>query len=342
MKHVPSFDEAMCPNQDVKHAALSRHLSATLAALVPNGRSVVFWDYPVYANVGDIAIYLGTEAWLRQNAIRVLDRRTMENFRALTLEPETVILLQGGGNFGDLYSHQAFREKIVSAYPDNRIVFLPQTLHYLDTANRSDAATILNAHADLHLVLRDSYSYATAGDIFGNCHRYLAPDMTAALHPLSTFLGLGPDKRDELSGDLYLLRSDEESCQDYEHPRAIEGRVCDWDGMLGKARVSAIRQATRMHRYGQLTPASLLSMGWYQLSIRILRHCAEHIVAADRVLTDRLHGHILSTMMGVPNVVLDNSYGKNGRYFETWHGDIDIARFAGDGIDLGAKETSKA
>jgi len=36
------------------------------------------------------------------------------------------------------------------------------------------------------------------------------------------------------------------------------------------------------------------------------------------VITNRLHAHILCLMLGVPHVVLDNSYGKVRGFYETW------------------------
>ena len=36
------------------------------------------------------------------------------------------------------------------------------------------------------------------------------------------------------------------------------------------------------------------------------------------VVTDRLHGHILSVLMNKPNVILDNSYGKVFNYHAAW------------------------
>jgi exopolysaccharide biosynthesis predicted pyruvyltransferase EpsI len=36
------------------------------------------------------------------------------------------------------------------------------------------------------------------------------------------------------------------------------------------------------------------------------------------IVTDRLHGHILATLLGIPHVVLDNSYGKLHHFIRTW------------------------
>jgi exopolysaccharide biosynthesis predicted pyruvyltransferase EpsI len=43
------------------------------------------------------------------------------------------------------------------------------------------------------------------------------------------------------------------------------------------------------------------------------------MIAPGRMLvTDRLHGHILACLLGRPNVVVDNSYGKVGAFVECW------------------------
>ena len=43
------------------------------------------------------------------------------------------------------------------------------------------------------------------------------------------------------------------------------------------------------------------------------------------VVTDRLHAHILSEMLGIPHVAADSGYGKIRAYHETWMGSSTIA-----------------
>ena len=45
------------------------------------------------------------------------------------------------------------------------------------------------------------------------------------------------------------------------------------------------------------------------------------LARGERVLTDRLHVHILCTLMGIPHVVLDNSYAKLTSFITTWPAD---------------------
>ena len=43
------------------------------------------------------------------------------------------------------------------------------------------------------------------------------------------------------------------------------------------------------------------------------------LLSAGRVVvTDRLHAHILCLLLGIPHVVLDNSYGKVHGFLDTW------------------------
>ena len=50
---------------------------------------------------------------------------------------------------------------------------------------------------------------------------------------------------------------------------------------------------------------------------RVARGCA--LLSSGRVvITDRLHAHILSLLLGIPHAVLDNSYGKLGRFLDQW------------------------
>jgi pyruvyl transferase EpsO len=46
------------------------------------------------------------------------------------------------------------------------------------------------------------------------------------------------------------------------------------------------------------------------------------------VITDRLHGHVLSMILGIPHVVIDNSYGKVLSFVNTWSIESPLVRIA--------------
>lgn len=49
---------------------------------------------------------------------------------------------------------------------------------------------------------------------------------------------------------------------------------------------------------------------------------------SEFVVTDRLHGHIMSTVMGLPHVLMDSKLGKNLALHDTWTADCDCTRIA--------------
>jgi len=50
--------------------------------------------------------------------------------------------------------------------------------------------------------------------------------------------------------------------------------------------------------------------------------------SAEFVITDRLHGHILCLLLGIPHIALDNSYGKLSGFISTWTKDCPFVRVA--------------
>lgn len=61
-------------------------------------------------------------------------------------------------------------------------------------------------------------------------------------------------------------------------------------------------------------------------------HGFEILANAEFVITDRLHGHIMCTLMGIPHVLMDSKLKKNLFFHNTWTKDCDCVRVA-DNID---------
>jgi pyruvyl transferase EpsO len=53
----------------------------------------------------------------------------------------------------------------------------------------------------------------------------------------------------------------------------------------------------------------------------------------DYVVTDRLHAHVLSGLMGKPHVVLDNNYKKVSTIYNDYTGSFETAHFATDLVE---------
>ena len=80
---------------------------------------------------------------------------------------EGLIYLHGGGNFGDIWpAYQTYREAVLQQNPSQRIVQLPQSLHFSDPAAILRTQRAIAAHRDFHLMVRDRESFDFAEPAF--------------------------------------------------------------------------------------------------------------------------------------------------------------------------------
>lgn len=299
---------------------------SALRTAVPRNSTIVLLDYPLHSNVGDFLIYLGTEVWLQQEGASVLGQWHCHNFRFPELPREVIVVCQGGGNFGDLYRHQLFREKVVSTYQHHRIVFLPQSIHYRSADPLQQSRRILAEHEDLHLFLRDTRSLDFAREHFSSTHMTLAPDMATMLYPI----GPGLKTRAHVGRNpkqIALIRADEEQPPELALKFSEGCWQGDWADLLGmRRRIISVYQAL-----GHVPAGDRYHQSLEQSWIRVVRTCTSKCVAffadAEWIASLRLHGHILACLLGIPNDLYDNNYGKNSAYFHTWHRELGFARF---------------
>ena len=137
---------------------------AGLLEVLPVQRPLVYLDYPVHLNFGDLLIMRGTERFFADYGHRVLARSAYMNFldRARSrITSQTILVMHGGGNFGDLYPvHHNFREEIVRRFPDNRIVILPQSVYFSSPMELERSARVFRGHRDVVMYVRDHESLA--------------------------------------------------------------------------------------------------------------------------------------------------------------------------------------
>lgn len=120
----------------------------------------ILTDLPYHTNIGDILIWQGENDYLKSRGLRCLGQTSAQTFQFPDLKPSTIILLNGGGNFGDLWTtSQEFRLKIISRYKRNRIVLFPQSVWYENKNLITKEAQILADHKDLILCARDHTSF---------------------------------------------------------------------------------------------------------------------------------------------------------------------------------------
>ena len=285
-------------------------LHAPIIALI-GGRPVAFLDIPLHGNTGDLLILRGTLAFLKRNGVRIRQISSVYNYREIP-DPETVILFQGGGNFGDLYPGiQKFREKIILAYPENRIIFLPQSVCYQSAEEQRKSAEILCAHADLHIFIRDRKSFCIAKEMARSV--YLVPDMAHHLYPVRFRARAG-------RRPLHLIRTDKEATRWKTDGQSSEST--DWPTINDRFEVKIsfmrrIMKSAKRRKFSDLLN-NAISYSWVFLAGCIIARAIQIFRGASLVTTDRLHAFLLASLMDIETRVYDNSYGKLSSYIETW------------------------
>lgn len=297
-----------------------------------NKEDAFYFDYPMHLNVGDLLIYAGTEAFFKEYKINIRLRRCLQTFDInevkKNITKNTTIICHGGGNLGDLYPLlQKLREELVINFPNNRIILLPQTGYFSNQDEMKKSAAIFSAHKDCHLFARDLPTLELLKNFSDKV--ILCPDMAHQLYgefPLK-------NKVESLEKNkLYFLRKDIEASQlekNIESTLSASAVVKDWDDIVTSNDIMYARIYSKLARISNISHLSIfkdkINDLWYKHTLNIIERARNEFMKYDLVVTSRLHGHIFSCLLGIPNQVCDNSYGKNLGYYNQWTKDIDYA-----------------
>jgi pyruvyl transferase EpsO len=286
-------------------------LRETLRAELPWGPYALL-DFPDHPNVGDSAIWLGELRLLRAMTGHApayvcrfdnCDWDWLDDFGG-------PILLHGGGNFGDIYPwYQDFREAVLDRFPGRRVIQLPQTLHFKSPQRLEKAARTIARHGNFLLCVRDERSLEIARRF--DCDVLLLPDSAFYLD----LARIGAPRHEV----LYLRRTDEERATSMMRPGWV---AVDWlDEPVNLKQRERLRLIMKAALSRQFDRRALRARLYRRLAEARLLRGVKLLSSGHEVVTDRLHAHILCTLMGVPHQVVDNSYGKLSGFMDTWKTD---------------------
>ena len=296
---------------------LRQIIEEQLTPLINN--DYVLYDLPYYSNIGDLLIWEGELSFLKGLPLKMLECGSAftSNLKR-KIKKDTIILLQGGGNFGDIWDIHEFKRKVIRNYPENRIIIFPQTVFYQKNENMLRDIELMSRHPYLTICARDIHSFEVLKKNFKNTI-LLVPDMAFCIPYENLQKYLQPTQ----NKTLYVKRKDKELCKEnISFSPLFNLFESDWPSY---EQVTWEEKGLKLaYKFRHLGLSSIIDLyAFYILRPQLIRKGIEFVSQYREIYTTRLHVFILSILLGKSCTIIDNSYGKNSSFYETWLKNVD-------------------
>ena len=276
---------------------------------IESQRRIFLFMVPEHGNTGDYAIEIAEKNFFAKffSEYKVITVTTgeweqcSERIKNL-VKPNDLLFLNGGGYLGDLWGDSPRYMSIVESFPKNYFFMLPNTLSYEDSNYENSDVFMkdmewFSSKKKLHVFFREKRSFHAFKQY--NTRTALFPDMVLSMHY---------NNRSHLENKRCLL------CMRNDREKAIEN-------------CSLITDSLRRLGYKySFFDISLKRFVLQQNSDSLVECICKKLQENDLVITDRLHGMLLSVISDVPCVALDNSTKKISGVYE-WLKDRGYAMF---------------
>ena len=314
------------PYQPHKTEELIKGLHANLLEVLRSETarfdSCLLLDFPLHENKGDSAISVGELNALYASNLTVVNayeqlygEKGKAKYKTLQqdLNPkQTVILATGGGNIGAWSEADKLRAPAMTVFKHFKYVILSQSVHFFNMAHQTETRDQYATHGHVTILLRDETSFNFTRQYLKPVKPVQAPDMAFGLGPVYRYFSPSLDV-------IWINRADKEKgvvCKP-KFPDHITYLVSDWVRFSSPAGQSIVENMYMKTHNGFL-----------------------FLQRAKVVVTDRLHGYIMSTLLDIPVVIIDNKLKKLTNFRNTWTAGKDHAVVAQDCQDAVVKAMS--
>lgn len=323
---------------------LQEKIRSCLTPLIPPAtRRIAIIDPPDHPNIGDSAILLGELDFLQKHFPETELVFISHKFGKAAVDREIrrcdLLLFHGGGNFGDIWpSLHRFRLEVMANHPETPKIQLPQSIHFDDVELKNETAKLIAEQQEFTLLARDAKSFEVARPF--RCSTILCPDLAFYMENRRV-----PPARNPSTDLFALVRTDKESVSGLEGKlryalknKSYDFEIADWLDTDDQIFLQAAHfVADRIRRRPK---ASSILVGVYQRLLTM--HAARRVKRGFRLLrrgkigaADRLHAHILLTILGTPHLIADSYDGKISAFYDTWTKDSGCATLMDSSSDAG-------
>ncbi len=275
----------------------------------------ILLNSPEHGNLGDHAISLSEIQFFKKyklNYVELSGRFCRKFFNVIrkNIITNDIICITGGGFLGSLWKKEdLFVQEVIKSFPKNRIIIFPQTLYFENNDEYlNNFVKVYECHKNIVFLHREEQSLMCAERIFGkseNIKNILMPDMVLLYDWKAKKNHAVKDKK-----ILFCFRSDKEAHMSIQTKKEIE-EIC-------------LKSGYKVDNISTVTNYSIP----FSSRKKELNKLLKKMRNASLVITDRLHGMLLSYVAGTPCIALDNVSGKVQNVWKAWLQETNFIKFS--------------
>jgi len=245
---------------------------------------------PEHTNSGDHAILIAQKNLLKKyvegnkEIIEVSSYAFKKEFPKLKQEikDDDLITIIGGGNMGNEYLFEEdARQTMIREFPNNMIISFPQSIYFKKGTKKEEFDKFIEVysnHKNLHVFARDEVSFEKLKELLPTGKIYLVPDVVLSMEPVAS---------KEKKGVILCVRSDVE-------------------GILSKNDKEKILKLAKEISTQIVYLDTVDSRCNVENREEFIDYILSEFSKAELIITDRLHGMVLSTLSQTPCVAIKN------------------------------------
>ncbi len=288
-------------------------------------RELYFIGTPNHWNSGDHFIAQATVDFLRKycpdaliHEVQISEFDQMLPQLKEMITRDDLIVMQGGGNMGDVYpTNERIRRKVFGTFPYNCIIVFPETVYYTKTKQgqyeQLASQKIYSDVKNLILCAREKESFCKMKALYPSSKVILVPDIVCSMKmPII--------QSESRNGASLFFRTDGEKAVTEE---------------INKSVIEELERRDITCRYRDMIYNSNRGYSGKANRHAIIRTKLLEIRGSKIVVTDRLHAMILCVMTGTPCVVFCGYNHKIPSTYETWFRDVPYVRLVAAEEEIG-------
>lgn len=287
-----------------------------------NRKRLFLLNIPSHGNLGDHLLSIAEQQFFADNfpnrevvLVSSADLYYSIRLALMDVHDDDVLCVTGGGFMGSLYEEEERFLTIIKRFPNNKIVFFPQTIYYEASpkgeAQIQRAAKVYSGHKNLYVMARDRMTYELlVNRLMPNAKNrvFLTPDIALYAHA---------PQGNKREGVMWCLRRDAEINVNNDNIVQAIKAIFEKRSLLQNHTDTYVYRSIAIENENQEVKAKM-----------------DEISKARLVITDRLHGMIYSLITDTPVIALDNLSKKVSQVYNLWLKDIPFVKVVDDTNDL--------